>query len=89
MIYVLKEAIERAGTLDGDKVVAELEKTDRMGAMGRIKFNDGHQVVYGQDPNETALGCMIQWRNGERIVVYPESVAEGKVELPEGLKSLK
>jgi branched-chain amino acid transport system substrate-binding protein len=89
MIYVLKEAIERAGTLDSDKVVGELEKTDRMGAMGRIKFNDGHQVVYGQDPNETALGCMIQWRKGERVVVYPESVAEGKIELPAGLKSLK
>jgi branched-chain amino acid transport system substrate-binding protein len=89
MIYILKEAIERAGTLDSDKVVAELEKTDRIGAMGRIKFNDGHQVAYGQDPKETALGCMIQWRKGERVVVYPESVAEGKIELPAGLKSLK
>jgi branched-chain amino acid transport system substrate-binding protein len=89
MVYILKEAIERAGTLDSDKVVAELEKTDRSGAMGRIKFNDGHQVVYGEDPKETALGCMIQWREGKRVVVYPQSVAEGKIELPEGLKSLK
>ncbi|MBW1797243.1 MAG: ABC transporter substrate-binding protein [Deltaproteobacteria bacterium] len=89
MIYVLKEAIERAGTLDSDKVVAELEKTDRMGAMGRIKFNDGHQVIYGQDPKETALGCMIQWQKGKRVVVYPGSVAEGKIQLPEGLKSAK
>jgi branched-chain amino acid transport system substrate-binding protein len=90
MVYVLKEAIERAGSIDGAKVVAELEKTDRMGAMGRIRFNDGHQVIYGEDPSETAMGCMIQWRApGERIVVYPESVAEGKIELPEGLKSEK
>jgi len=89
MVYVLKEAIERAGTLDSDKVVAELEKTDRLGAMGRIKFNDGHQVVYGQDPNEMALGCMIQWRKGKRVVVYPQSIAEGKIQLPKGLKSLK
>jgi branched-chain amino acid transport system substrate-binding protein len=89
MVYILKEAIERAGTIDGDKVVAELEKTDRMGAMGRIKFNDGHQVIYGEDPDEMALGCMIQWRKGERIVVYPNTVAEGKIQLPEGLKSLK
>lgn len=89
MVYVLKEAIERAGSIEGDKVVPELEKTDRMGAMGRIKFNDGHQVVYGEDPNETALGCMIQWQNGERVIVYPESVAEGKIQLPEGLKAVK
>jgi len=89
MVYVLKEAIERAGSVDGDAVVAELEKTDRMGAMGRIRFNDGHQVVYGEDPAETALGCMFQWQDGKRVVVYPESVAEGKIRLPEGLKAVK
>ena len=90
MIYILKDAIERAGSIDGDKVVAELEKTDYEGAMGRIRFNDGHQVIYGQDPKETALGCMVQWRKpGERVVVYPETVAEGTIELPEGLKPVK
>lgn len=90
MIYVLKEAIERAGTLNSDKLVAELEKTDRFGAMGRIRFNDGHQVIYGTDPNENALGCMVQWRKpGKRVIVYPESVAEAKIQLPEGLKPAK
>jgi branched-chain amino acid transport system substrate-binding protein len=79
MIYILKEAIERAGSIDADMVVAELEKTDRMGAMGRIRFNDGHQVVYGTDPSKTALGCMVQWRDGKRLVVYPPSVEEGKI----------
>jgi branched-chain amino acid transport system substrate-binding protein len=90
MVYILKEAIERAGSVEGDKVVPELEKTDRMGAMGRIRFNDGHQVVYGEDPNETALACMVQWRApGKRVIVYPESVADGKIQLPEGLKAAK
>jgi len=90
MVYILKDAIERAGSIEGDKVVAELEKTDRMGAMGRIRFNDGHQVVYGEDPNETALACMVQWRApGNRVIVYPESVAEGTIQLPEGLKASK
>ncbi len=90
MIYMLKDAIERAGSVNGDKVVAELEKTDREGAMGRIKFNKGHQVIYGTDPAVEALGVMIQWREpGKRVIVYPPSVAEGKIQLPEGLKSLK
>ncbi len=90
MIYILKDAIERAGSLDSDKVVAEIEKTDRMGAMGRIRFNKGHQVIYGQDPNETALGCMAQWQKpGKRVIVYPESIAEGKIQLPPGLKPVK
>jgi branched-chain amino acid transport system substrate-binding protein len=89
MVYVLKEAIERAGSVDGDAVVAEMENTDRMGAMGRIRFNEGHQVIYGEDPEETAMGVMFQWQDGERVVVYPESVAEGKIRLPEGLKAVK
>jgi len=90
MVYMLKEAVERAGSVDGDKVVAELEKTDRKGAMGRIKFGKDHQVIYGSNPEEEALGCMIQWREpGKRVIVYPPSVAEDKIELPEGLKSAK
>lgn len=90
MIYLLKDAVEKAGTVNGDQVVAELEKADRYGAMGRIRFNKGHQVIYGEDPKETALGCMVQWRKpGERVIVYPESVAEGTIQLPEGLKPVK
>ena len=90
MIYILKDAIERAGSINGDKVVAELEKTDREGAMGHIKFGKDHQVIYGTDPVVEALGVMIQWREpGKRVIVYPPSVAEGKIQLPEGLKSLK
>ena len=90
MVYILKEAIERAGSLDPDKVVSALEKTDRDGAMGHIRFGKDHQVIYGLDPSKTAMGCMIQWReNGKREIVFPPSIAEGKIELPEGLKSLK
>jgi len=90
MVYLLKDAIERAGTLDGDSVVAELEKTDRVGAMGRIRFGKDHQVIYGEDPRETSLGCMVQWRKpGKRVIVYPKSVAEGSIQLPPGLKAVK
>jgi len=90
MVYILKDAIEKAGSVNGDKVVAALEKTDRKGAMGRIKFGKDHQVIYGHNPEVEALGVMIQWREpGKRVIVYPPSVAEGKIQLPEGLKSLK
>jgi branched-chain amino acid transport system substrate-binding protein len=90
MVYILKDAIEKAGSLDGDKVVAALEKTDRKGAMGRIKFGKDHQVIYGNNPEVEAMGCMFQWREpGKRVIVYPPSVAEAKIELPEGLKPAK
>lgn len=89
-VYILAEAIERAGSLDPDALVAALEKTDRMGAIGRIRFDDGHQVIFGNDPSQTALGCMIQWREGaKRVVVYPEVIAEDKILLPTWIKSAK
>ena len=86
-VYILKEAIERAGSLDPDAIVAEIEKTDRQGVMGRIRFDEGHQVVYGTDPAETAVGCFFQWTNdGKRKIVYPKSLAEGEIVLPSWVK---
>lgn len=86
-VYVLAEAVEKAGKLDPDAIVAQLEKTDRSGVIGRIRFDEGHQVIFGNDPQQAALGCVVQWREGgKRVVVFPESVAEDKVILPEWMK---
>jgi len=86
-IYILAEAIERAGSLEPDKIVAALESTDRTGVMGRIRFHRGHQVIFGNDPAEDALACIFQWRkDGRRKIVYPLSVAEGEIELPDRMQ---
>lgn len=82
-IYVLKDAIERAGSLDSDKVVAELEKTDVMGVYGRLRFDPkSHQVIPAKDPKEGAVGSILQWQAGKRVVVYPKSIAKGSIQLP-------
>jgi branched-chain amino acid transport system substrate-binding protein len=83
-VYVIADAIRRAGSLDGDAIVAQLEKTSLDGAIGRIAFNPTHQVVYGEDPTNAACTLAFQWRAGKRVIVYPESVAEGQIELPGG-----
>jgi branched-chain amino acid transport system substrate-binding protein len=85
-VYILADAIERAGTLDPDALVTALEATDLEGAVGRIKFSEDHQVIYGTDPKEGALGVAFQWVDGKRIPVFPEAAAEGKIALPEGLQ---
>ena len=86
-VYVLADAIERAGTLEPNALVSALEKTDYMGAIGRIRFGKDHQAVYGLDPKETAMGCAFQWKKpGVRVPVFPESIAEGKIELPPYMK---
>jgi branched-chain amino acid transport system substrate-binding protein len=86
-VYLLKQAIEKAGSTDPDAIVAALEKADHQGAIGRIKFNEGHQAVYGNDPRKTAVGCMFQWNDdGSRTIVFPESIAEGEIKLPSWMK---
>lgn len=86
-VYLLAEAIERAGSVDADAIVAELKKTDRVGVMGRIKFDDGHQVIYDMNPEESAVAAVIQWNgDGSRTIVFPPAIAEGDIKLPAGLK---
>ena len=86
-VYVLKDAIERAGSLDPDKVVTELEKTDMMGVYGRLRFDPrSHQVIPSNDPKEGAVGSILQWQQGKRVVVYPPSIAMGEIQLPPWMK---
>jgi branched-chain amino acid transport system substrate-binding protein len=86
-VYVLKDAIERAGSLDSGAVVAALEKTDLMGVYGRIKFNPkNHQVIPSIDPKEGAVGTIFQWQKGKRVVVFPPKIAMGEVKLPPWMK---
>jgi len=67
-IYLLTAAIERAGALDSDAVVAELEKTDTMGTAGRLVFTEDHDVTWGPG-YVTGLG--VQWQDGEMNCVWP------------------
>jgi branched-chain amino acid transport system substrate-binding protein len=86
-VYLLKAAIEKAGSVDPDKVVAALKKTDTMSVMGRIKFNKTNQVIYGTDPAKTAVGCVFQWdKKGRRVIVFPPAIAEGEATLPPWMK---
>jgi branched-chain amino acid transport system substrate-binding protein len=85
--YVLKDAIERAGSTEPDAVVAALEKTDMTGVYGQIKFDPkSHQIVPSLDPKEGAVGTIFQWQAGKRVVVFPKSIAMGEIELPPWMK---
>ncbi len=86
-VYTLKDAIERAGSTDSDKVVDALKKTDLMGVYGRIRFDPkSNQVIPSLDPKEGAVGTVFQWQDGKRVVVFPKSIATGKILLPPWMK---
>jgi branched-chain amino acid transport system substrate-binding protein len=67
-LYILKEAIERAGSLDQDEIVEEMEATDYIATVGRIVFDAKHDVTWGPG-YVTALG--VQWQDGELKGVWP------------------
>jgi branched-chain amino acid transport system substrate-binding protein len=86
-VYTLKDAIERANSIDSAKVVEALEQTDLMGVYGRIRFNPkNHQVIPALDPKEGAVGTILQWQAAKRIVVFPKSIATGEIQLPPWMK---
>ncbi len=75
---ILRAAIERAGTLDADAVVAELEKTDYVGTGARFVFTpvdnpQPHDLTYGPG---YATGIGVQWRDGEMKAIWPNLGAD-------------
>ncbi len=67
-LYILKEAIERADSLDQDNIVAFLEETDYIGTGGRFVFDAKHDVTWGPG---YVTGVGVQWQNGELKGVWP------------------
>ena len=72
-VYVIADAIHRAGGTDPDKMVAAMETTDWQGTIGRIKFYGKddpftHALEYGPD---LVSGLVVQWQNGKQAPVWP------------------
>jgi len=86
-VYQLKDAIEKANSLDPDKVIKGLEDSDIMGVYGRMRFDKkSHQIIPSFDPKEGAVTGIIQWQAGKRVQIFPPKLAEGKVLLPPWMK---
>jgi branched-chain amino acid transport system substrate-binding protein len=87
-VYIISEAIKRAGSTDPDKMVSEIEKTKLEGTIGNIEF-------YGKDDEFThgiksgpgyVTGLVFQWQNGKQVTVWPQKIAEGKLKFPDFVK---
>ena len=83
-LHVYVEAVKRAKTTDADAVIKELEKTDYVGALGRIQFDDSHDVKAG--PGFLNFG-FVQWQdNGARAIIWPKEMRTAKAILPPWVK---
>ena len=87
-VYYIADAIKRAGSTDPDKLVDALEKTDYVGTIGRIQFQDKgtsnpHSLKIG--PGHIT-GLMLQWQDGKQVNLWPAKVAKGKLKFPSFIK---
>ncbi len=69
------EAVQRAGSLDSDKLREELLKVKTTTVFGDFAvdergFQIGHKAI------------TIQWQDGKQVVVWPDEVAAGKPRFP-------
>jgi branched-chain amino acid transport system substrate-binding protein len=79
-MFVLKEAIERAGSSAPERLVAALEATDYVGAAARWKFEKNHNAKFGT--GYRVMG-VTQWRqDGTRRVIWPPEIKTGDFIMP-------
>jgi len=67
-LYILKEAIERAGTVSTNAVIESLKKTDYASTAGQVVFNREHDVTFGPG---YVMGVGVQWQDGRPQVFWP------------------
>jgi branched-chain amino acid transport system substrate-binding protein len=83
-VYLYADAVKRAGTADADPLIKALEKTDYVGVRGRVAFDDTHDV---KDGPGFVNALFVQWQDkGERAVIWPKEVANGKMIQPPWLQ---
>jgi branched-chain amino acid transport system substrate-binding protein len=76
-VWILKEAIERAGSADRRKVSEELHKIDLTD--GPARFFPGNHIKFDDKGRRIGAKLLIaQWQNGEPVAVYPPEAAFAK-----------
>src|SRR6195952_5209017 len=87
-VYMIAEAVHRAGSTDSDKLVEAMEKTDYVGTIGRVAFlPKGDPHVHGLRTGPGYItGLMLQWQDGKQINMWPKSLAGGKMKFPAFVK---
>lgn len=77
VLLVAADAVNRAGSVEADKIVDALEKTDLEVASGKVKFDltpGSYRYHQWQPPM-----LVIQWQDKKQVVVFPKSLASGQL----------
>jgi branched-chain amino acid transport system substrate-binding protein len=83
-IHAYAQAIARAGSMNTDAIIKELEKTSIQGVAGQIEFDDTHDVKAG---GKYVNLLFAQWQpNGQRVVLWPKELRSGNMIMPPWLE---
>jgi branched-chain amino acid transport system substrate-binding protein len=87
-VFMIADAIHRAGSVDSDKIVAAMEATDWVGTIGRVQFlPPGDPHVHGLKTGAGFItGLFLQWQQGGQVNIWPPDLAKGKLEFPSFIK---
>jgi branched-chain amino acid transport system substrate-binding protein len=73
---VVQQAVTKVGSLDNQKIIAELHSGDTFTTVqGPVKFDSTGQ-------NTAATAYLFQWQNGSLVPIYPTNVASAQPEYP-------
>jgi branched-chain amino acid transport system substrate-binding protein len=70
-IMILKDAIEKQGTLNADKIVAHIEKSEHVGTGAVATFDKRHDLVWAVGKTS---GIAVQWQDGKKVPFWPPQV---------------
>ncbi len=87
-VYMIADAVRRAGSTDSDKLVAAMEATDYIGTVGRVAFlPKGDPHVHGLRTGPGYItGLMLQWQDGKQRNMWPKELAAGELKFPAFVK---
>ena len=79
--FILKDAIERAGTIETEAVIKALEETSIETSNVRdFVFTESHALMMETNPNnpdaDYAIEMVFQWQDGQQVPVYPKKIME-------------
>jgi len=77
VLLIAFDAIKRANSLDGDKLVDVLEKSNVIVPSGQVKFGTEKGSVWYHQFQPPML--IIQWQDRKQVVIFPKNVATGKL----------
>ena len=70
-VNLLKTVIEKAGTVEADKLVPVIEKESYVGTGAFLEFDKMHDPIWGIGKD---TGIAVQWQNGKKVPFWPPTV---------------